>query len=710
MGNNTLEIILRLRDELSGELKKAIGSFDNAKKSIQETGEGLIKLGAAPTAALILASKTAIDFESAFAGIRKTVDASEAEFKQLESNIRNISKSAPVSAVELSRIGELAGQLGVRGVENLSKFMDVISKISVTTNLTSEGAATSFARIANVMQLPIDNVDKMAASVVALGNNFATTEQEIVGFAERIAGAGKIAGFSTNDIFGIAAAMSSVGVEAEAGGTAVQKMMLEMNNSVATSNDKLQVFAETSGMTAAEFKKAWEEEANGAFSQFVMGLGKQGDEAVQTLEKLELTDVRLSRAFLSLANAGDLVTQAARTSNTAWRENTALTEEAEKRYNTTASQLQIFKNNLIDIGITIGSVILPALNSFLTSIQPIINGFAEFAANHPTLITGILAIGAGLGALGVVMTLISTVIIPAISAAITVLGAVLGFLLSPIGLIIAGLTLLFVAWQSNFLGIQTIVTNFVNQAVLILTQLWNTITSIFNAIYTVVSTIINAIWSVVSYVLTQIKTFFEFIFLAIKAAVEIAMAVMLVLIDMALQRMFGVSVAQLSAMYNTFQDKFNLIKSVVTTLVNQAADWFKGRLEAMSSHVSSITGAILGKFQSMASGIMSALRSIKFPRLSIGTGSVNVGGQEIQYPKLNVDWYEKGGFVKNTGLAMVHEGEYVLSKDMLQGRAPIDQSVHSNRSTGITINAVINNPLDFDAVVDKLTWRMNYSY
>src|SRR5690606_7338750 len=171
--------------------------------------------------------------ESAFAGVRKTVDASEEVFAKLSSNIRQIAKDTPNSATEIAKVTELAGQLSVRGVDNLTKFSKVISDISVTTILTGETAATEFARISNVMQEPIENVDRLAASVVDLGNNFATTESEIVDFSQRIAGAGKIAGLSTADVLGISAAFSSVGIEAEAGGTAVQKVLIQMTQAAA---------------------------------------------------------------------------------------------------------------------------------------------------------------------------------------------------------------------------------------------------------------------------------------------------------------------------------------------------------------------------------------------------------------------------------------------------------------------------------------------
>lgn len=463
----TLSIILQARDEASAKLK---GVEANARK----VGKAFVAIGAVSTAGLVAATKTSIDFESAFAGVRKTVDASEEEFEQIERNFRDIALAAPVAATELSRIGELAGQLGVSGVDNITKFSRVMADMSVTTNLTSEDAATSFARIANIMQEPIENVDRMGASVVDLGNNFATTEAEIVEFANRIAGAGKIAGLSTDEIFGIGAAMSSVGVQPEAGGTAVQKVLIQMNTAVAQGNEDLAVFAETAGLTIKEF-----EDLSGIerFNNFVMGLGEQGDDAINTLAELGLEDQRLIRSFLSLANAGDLVIDAAERSTMAWQENTALTEEARKRYETTASQIQLLKNNLTELGLIIGEVLLPILNRFIQEVLiPIITRFNEFAQQHPTLVAGLLAIGSVLGVVGAVLLVLGP-IVAGIGATIgvltTIVGAastafmvIVGILGGPVTLIILAVIALvgalWLAWQNNFLNIRDHVNNFVN--------------------------------------------------------------------------------------------------------------------------------------------------------------------------------------------------------------------------------------------------------
>ncbi len=368
--------------KLQTGLKQAEGRVQQSSKRMQaftRTVDNTIRtvnlLGTVFFVTAGLLVKSASDFETAFAGVRKTVDATEDEFFQLSEGIIEMSKRIPVATTELARIQELAGQLGVSGVANLTKFTEVIADIAVTTNLTSEAAATDFARIANIMQLPLDQVDRLGSSIVDLGNNFATTEKEIVNFATRIAGAGKVIGLTTADILGIGAAFSSVGVRAERGGTAVNKALIKIATAVEQGGAELELFAEISGQTTKEFVKGFKEDAAGAFAIFIEGLGRSGLKGVKVLEDLELGDQRLVQSFLSVGGASGILTRAVGKSNTSFEENNALVEEANKRFGTTGSKTTILKNNVTALSISLGEKLLPAFQNILISVNAVVGGF-----------------------------------------------------------------------------------------------------------------------------------------------------------------------------------------------------------------------------------------------------------------------------------------------------------------------------------------------
>lgn len=343
---------------------------------------------------------SAIRYEDAFAGVRKTVDGSEEQLSALSKRFRELSKEIPISAEEFARIGELAGQLGVP-IEQIDNFAETIAKIGVTTNLSVEQASTQFARFANIMQTPLENISNIGSAVVDLGNNFATTESEILEFGLRIAGAGAIAGLTEAQVLAIGTALSSVGVEAEAGGTAVQKVLLELNKAVNSGGKELEQFAIVAGMSGDEFAKAYKDDAGKAFDLFVKGLGRAGGDATLVLDELGLSDVRLQRAFLSLAGAGDLLTRAMETGSVAVEENNALQIEADKRFQTTASQIQLLKNNWADLGRQLGFVFLPVLNI-------VIKFFKNMADTIIVVVDAIKTAMAGMG-VGVLMIVKSIV-------------------------------------------------------------------------------------------------------------------------------------------------------------------------------------------------------------------------------------------------------------------------------------------------------------
>lgn len=243
---NTVEIVVKATDKATGVLKsvnKGLSGFHDAnEKTLAFLGKigkvAAVAFAAVAGAAVAMGTdmvKTAISFETAFAGVIKTTEGLTSDFgvlneagQALKAGFKELSETKPIRAEELMRIGELGGQLGI-GKDALLEFTGVIADLGVATALTTDAAAMDIARLMNIMQTAGGDVQRLGSVIVDLGNNFATTEPEILSFAERIAGAGRIAGLTEADVLGIGAAMSSVGVLAEAGGTAVQKVLLAMH-------------------------------------------------------------------------------------------------------------------------------------------------------------------------------------------------------------------------------------------------------------------------------------------------------------------------------------------------------------------------------------------------------------------------------------------------------------------------------------------------
>lgn len=240
--------------------------------------------------------QASMDFESAITGVAKTTDLTDEELADMSDAIKAMSTEIPASTTEIAAVAEAAGQLGIQK-DALLDFTRVMTMLGTATNMTAEDAATALARFANITGMSADNYDRLGAVIVDLGNNFATTESEITQMGTRLASGGKLAGLTEPQIMALAAAMSSVGIEAEAGGTAMTQTLNAIEKAVATGEDSLQSFADVAGMSADSFAEMWNTDALGALTAFIRGLGnldEQGESAVLVLEDLGLTGIRQS--------------------------------------------------------------------------------------------------------------------------------------------------------------------------------------------------------------------------------------------------------------------------------------------------------------------------------------------------------------------------------------------------------------------------------
>lgn len=462
----------RQRDELRlaesswtqlGERMRAVGAtMSSVGDKMTAIGKNMSMKVTAPIVAMgTLATKASIDFESAFAGVKKTVDATDAEFAVLEKGIRGMAKEIPAAATEIASVAEAAGQLGIEK-ENILAFSRTMIDLGESTNLTADQAATAFARFANITQMPQTEFDKLGSVVVALGNTMATTEAEIVSMSMRLAAQGKQVGMSESQIMALAGTMSSLGIEAEAGGTAMTTILKKMQTAVMTGGKFLDKFAEAAGSNAKDFAAAWNNDPVEALDIFVKGLSassEAGENLAETLAFLGIKGIREQDTLLRMAGASDLLSEAVGTSNKAWEENVALTNEAAQRYATTESQLNIMKNKLVDLGITIGNIIIPALMKVVEAIEPWIEKFSTLkestqktivviagiaAAIGPVLVViGVLvsSIGAILTAFGTASAAIAVMTTGVASAvpAVSALAAVFTVLTGPVGIAIAAI-------------------------------------------------------------------------------------------------------------------------------------------------------------------------------------------------------------------------------------------------------------------------------
>ena len=374
---------------------------DRIARSSQQLGRRLTTMLTTPIVALGTKTvKANMDFESSFTSVRKTVDATEEEFESLAAASRQMSTEIAASTTEINETMAIGGQLGVYN-EYLTDFTRIMIDLGNSCeDLSAEEAAESIAKFANIMGTDQSMFKNIGSTIVELGNNFATTEKPIMLMAQRLAGAGRQVGLTEAEILGFAAGLSSVGIEAQMGGSAFSKALIKMEVAAETGGDALDDFAKVSGMTAEEFKAVWDADPSEAFMSFILGLSKMDEEgisAIATLNDMGIAEIRLRDTLLRATNATDLFYTAQDMANAAWAENTALTDEANKRYATTTSQMTNLKNKAMLFAETIGGDMMPTIKKAMEGISAYIDRLMDMDSAQRQEIIKWAAIAAAAG-------------------------------------------------------------------------------------------------------------------------------------------------------------------------------------------------------------------------------------------------------------------------------------------------------------------------
>ena len=279
---------------------------DKASKVTGAVGRTLTTVMTTPILALGSAAiKASISYESAFTSVRKTVNATEEEFAALSDEIKGMSTEIATSADDIAEVVAIAGQLGI-GTDYLTTFARTMIDLGNSTDIVASEAASTLAKFANITNMDQSLFGNLGSTLVQLGNNFATTESSIMMMAMRLAAAGHQVGLSEAQILGFATALSSVGIEAEMGGSAFSKALIKMEVAAATGGEALTDFATVAGMTEAQFKALWDADPATAFQAFIVGLSQmdeQGMSAIATLEEIGISEIRLRDTLLRATNA-----------------------------------------------------------------------------------------------------------------------------------------------------------------------------------------------------------------------------------------------------------------------------------------------------------------------------------------------------------------------------------------------------------------------
>ena len=370
--------------------QKAQAAFDSAKSNLAGTAMKTAVL-AAP---LVGATKAAMEFESEMAEIRKVVDFDTPEqFKQMGQDILDLSTKMPMAASGIAKIVAAGGQAGI-AKEDLLEFAQYAVKMGVAFDLTADQAGDMMAKWRSAFDLNQDGVVALADKINYLGNTTAASAPLISDVVTRIGPLGEIGGVASGEIAALGATMIQTGTKSDVAATGIKNLILGMSIGEKATKSQAAAFQQL-GFDAADMAKRMQTDAKGAILDVF--------HAIQALPKDQQAGVLKDLfgeesigAISPLLSKLNLLEDNFNKVSDATKYGGSVDAEYAARCETTANQMYLFKNSMTAVAIEIGSALLPAINSILRSIVPVVVAFANWAKEHQVLIQTMVALAASL--------------------------------------------------------------------------------------------------------------------------------------------------------------------------------------------------------------------------------------------------------------------------------------------------------------------------
>lgn len=391
-GTLSHEELARAAQLQEGKVRELEASLKGVKPSIAEVAseiQGLV--GGA--GGLAFATREAMKFETAMAGVRKVADGTDEQYAKLSDELKKMGAELGISAAEMADLAAAGGQLGIP-IEKLSEFTAIASKMSVAFGLSAEEAGNAAATIANVFQIPIGEVEKLGDAINVLGNNTAAREKDIVAAMARIGGTAKQFGLAADEAAALADAFIALGKPPEVAATAINALLQKLQtaqNQGKGFQDALASIGTSADEMAANIA-ANPQQALTDFLHKLEGLDKQS--RALTLSQLFGTeysdDIALlvgslgeyEKALGLVADKGQVVG--------------AMQKEVANAMSTSEAQIAKAKQEIINVAIEVGEKLLPLVSLLASTAGSVASAIGAITEEFPglTQLAALFAAGA----------------------------------------------------------------------------------------------------------------------------------------------------------------------------------------------------------------------------------------------------------------------------------------------------------------------------
>lgn len=349
-------------DSVSGSFKRLASHATTALSSLVLVGGALETLRRGAAAAV----RAHADIETGLVGVAKTADLTDAQLARLDKRIAALSVTPEVgqTRVALLSIAQAAGQIGVRGVDNIALFTATIAKLEGASDLVGAEAATALARILNVTGEGVDTVDRLGSVIARLGNDFAAQESEIVHAATRMATTlSSNFGVTATEAVALGTAVRDLGLRTELAGTGIGRAFAKITEAAREGGSAAARQLERAvGQSLEQIQdRIAGGDTLGVFLGFLDGLRDAGADGIDILAALDLAAIESTQVLGTLSGNVDRLREILGAANDEQKRNTALTEEAIRASKTFSRQMQVVGNEINISASALGGVLAPVL-------------------------------------------------------------------------------------------------------------------------------------------------------------------------------------------------------------------------------------------------------------------------------------------------------------------------------------------------------------
>lgn len=384
------------REKMAGLREKRQGASDKFSAAKGNFVEATLFAGAI-AAPLIEATHEAIKFESVMADVKKVVDFDTPEqFKEMSGDILKMSTELPMAAENIAKIVAAGGQSGIAR-EDLLSFAESATKMGIAFDITADQAGDMMAKWRTAFKMDQEEVVALADKVNYLGNTTAASAPLISEVVTRIGPLGEVGGVASGEIAALGASIVGTGTSSEIAATGIKNLVLGMSAGEGATKAQAAAFASL-GMNAEDVAKRMQVDAKGAIIDVMKAIqALDADKQAATLQDLfgKESIGAIAPLLGNLENLQENFDKVADATKYAG----SMEQEYAARSQTTENQIQLAKNTLDAVAVTIGSALLPAVGQVFASIAPVLTSIAEWASKNEELVVIIAGVAAGIAAL-----------------------------------------------------------------------------------------------------------------------------------------------------------------------------------------------------------------------------------------------------------------------------------------------------------------------